>query len=104
VNKSRALTLCTTMGLGCLMLFPGCGSSYDIEEIKNEVKTGYNQQLSSKGVSFTCTSVELVAESDNKYIGFAELSNGQKPKVTVTIGTDGKYIWEVEPALDLPQQ
>jgi hypothetical protein len=69
----------------------------DKEDIAQQVKDGYNAELQKKGVDFTCTSVSLVKESRRKLTGFAELSNGRRPKITATIDPDGSMIWEATP-------
>lgn len=63
--------------------------------LESEVLSSYNEALSAKGRSFTCTSVNLVEAAPRHFTGFAELTNGDKPNVDVTFDKDGSYIYKI---------
>jgi hypothetical protein len=81
------------------------------QQLESEIQSSLTTKLSENPAGgdsneqITCTDVSLVLDSDTsvstKYTGFATLSNGDKPDITVTIDkTDGSYIWKSGYGLD----
>jgi hypothetical protein len=58
------------------------------------VKDDLNRDFITEGLSISCTEVHLVKESQTRYTGFAELSNGRKRDVELVSDGD-EVIWKV---------
>jgi len=81
------------VGIPQINPFAGLGG-VSTTELQDTVREGYNEELAKSGDGVTCLSVSLAKETDHVYTGFAELSDGTKPPVKVTVGDDGQIIWK----------
>lgn len=82
--------------LGAVLL-SGC-SQLNKNHIETEVVRLYNEETAKRGTGVTCTKVTLVAESNTKLTGIAEMSDNTKMDVNVTIDpVSGQFVWRVTP-------
>lgn len=61
---------------------------------ENMVKVGVNDQYQKANSTVTCTSVTLIKESDRKFTGFAELSDGSRIAAEVVVSEAGEAVWK----------
>jgi len=78
-------------GYGCGRLSNGGSlSGPDVPSIENSIQADLTEKVKSLGI--TCSKVSLLHETGNKYSGLAELSDGSKETLDITIDGD-KYLW-----------
>lgn len=68
-----------------------------MSEMNVAIQKDVNDLLKKQNHPATCTSVQLVRETPNLYVGFADLSNGKQHSIRVTrdAGT-GRMILKIE--------
>ena len=71
-------------GCACVAL-AGCSRGVDKEMVEQTVQAELNARVQEKGIKGTCTQVELMQESDTKFVGYATFSDGSKRNVDAVV-------------------
>lgn len=88
MNRRHFLCIVAAVPLFALL---GCGGDVDVDEMKNEIKKGIEEQ---SGVAIK--EVSLIKESERKYTGLAESMMGEKVSVEVVVDPkSGEFVWKV---------
>ena len=77
----------------------------DKKVLEGMMRSWLNERAQEIGLDRECSTVSLVRESTNKYVGFAELDNGDKIEVEATTDGDGvlghDVLFRAEPFISL---
>ena len=83
----------------------GCGSSapkgMNVSEMENQIKPAMQEQLDQQHGGFTVNTITLIKKANGDATGYADITDSygdqKRYTVNVTLGTDGRAIWELIP-------